>query len=332
MKKQLARILSIAMVLSLLTIGAMATENPYFDLGGRTVAQENFPYWDDSYDYYTLDVIHMKAGETITFTAPADGYALTCNFKVMLAGDKYYNQSFNDPIFQLEKENFKKGEKFVYAIPTPAVAYAGTALTAQQLSTAKFLVTLDASWVNEDMYTESNELYIVLDQAGAADPAKPVTPSKPADPAKPVAPAAATAKPTASPVLVDGKETAFDAYNIGGNNYFKLRDIAQILRGTGKQFEVTWNSEKAAIDMVSGKAYTSVGGEMTAGDGKDKSCTLNAAPVYKDGTAVTLTAYNIGGNNYFKLRDLGSTFDFDVSWDTAKGTVVVDTAHAYTAD
>lgn len=38
--------------------------------------------------------------------------------------------------------------------------------------------------------------------------------------------ATATAKPTASKVLVNGKEVAFDAYNINDNNYFKLRDIA----------------------------------------------------------------------------------------------------------
>ncbi|NMA51922.1 MAG: hypothetical protein GX949_02795, partial [Peptococcaceae bacterium] len=36
-------------------------------------------------------------------------------------------------------------------------------------------------------------------------------------------PATVQAKPTASSVLVNGKQTAFDAYNIGGNNYFKLR-------------------------------------------------------------------------------------------------------------
>ena len=53
--------------------------------------------------------------------------------------------------------------------------------------------------------------------------------------------ATATAKPTASKVLVNDKDVAFDAYNINDNNYFKRRDIALQLSGTEKQFEVEWD-------------------------------------------------------------------------------------------
>jgi len=44
--------------------------------------------------------------------------------------------------------------------------------------------------------------------------------------------------PTASDVLVNGEIIAFDAYNISDSTYFKLRDIAYVLNGTEKQFEV----------------------------------------------------------------------------------------------
>lgn len=137
------------------------------------------------------------------------------------------------------------------------------------------------------------------------------------------APKSITATPTASKVLVNGKEISFDAYTINQNNYFKLRDIASVLSGTNKQFEVTWNSEKGAIDMLSNQAYTPVGGELAAGDGLSKTPVLNTAKVYLDGQEVNLTAYTINGNNYFKLRDLGKLFDFDVSWN---GAVVIDTS------
>lgn len=141
-----------------------------------------------------------------------------------------------------------------------------------------------------------------------------------------------TATPTASKVLVNGKETAFDAYNIGGNNYLKLRDVATVVSGSAKQFEVRWNAEKKGIDLMSAQAYTAVGGEMAKGDGTAKSAVANNAPIYLNGTTLSLTAYTIGGNNYFKLRDLGQTFDFDVSWDTAHHAVAIDTAASYTAD
>ena len=45
-----------------------------------------------------------------------------------------------------------------------------------------------------------------------------------------------------------------------------------------------------------------------------------------------LTGYNINGNNFFKLRDLGILFDFDVTWDSVNSAVIVDTSHSYTAD
>lgn len=75
------------------------------------------------------------------------------------------------------------------------------------------------------------------------------------------------ANPMKSIVLVNGKAVAFDAYNIGGNNYFKLRDVANAINGSEKQFEVTWDGSKNAINLISNNAYTAVGGEMTKGDG-----------------------------------------------------------------
>lgn len=46
----------------------------------------------------------------------------------------------------------------------------------------------------------------------------------------------------------------------------------------------------------------------------------------------SVNAYNILDNNYFKLRDLGQAFDFDVSWDEASQTITIDTSASYTPD
>ena len=159
----------------------------------------------------------------------------------------------------------------------------------------------------------------------------------------PVAPATAVANPTTSKIFVNGKEVAFDAYNINGNNYFKLRDVAITVRKTPKQFEVQWDptmiytndagqQARGGIALFSGKAYTTVGGEMKKGDGIAKNCVLTTSPITKDGQPVQFTAYNINGNNYFKLRDLGEAFDFNVSWDGQLKAVVVNTSESYVAD
>ncbi|MDR1616920.1 MAG: copper amine oxidase N-terminal domain-containing protein [Syntrophomonadaceae bacterium] len=143
---------------------------------------------------------------------------------------------------------------------------------------------------------------------------------------------ALVAKPTSSTVLVNGENVAFDAYNISGNNYFKLRDLAYVLNGSAKQFEVSWDGAKNAITLTSGKVYTVVGGEMTGKGAGDKSPTATSSKIYLDGKEVIFTAYNIEGNNYFKLRDIGTAFDFGVTWDGAKNTIVIDTGSNYTTD
>ena len=145
--------------------------------------------------------------------------------------------------------------------------------------------------------------------------------------------AGVAATKTASKVTVDGAAKSFDAYTIASNNYFKLRDIAMVLNGTAKQFEVTFDGAKNAIDLISGKPYTAVGGEMTASTGgASQTATASTAKIYVDGKEVALTAYTISGNNYFKLRDLGQTFDFGVEWDGAANSIAIKSTVGYTPE
>lgn len=140
------------------------------------------------------------------------------------------------------------------------------------------------------------------------------------------------AAPTASKIIVDGVETEFEAYNINGNNYFKLRDVAMAVNGTPKQFSISWDSEKDAISLLSSFPYTPVGGELTKGDGIAKTAEVTHSDVFKETYRLALLSYNINGNNYFKLRDIGQVFDFDVTWDGTNNCIVIDTANSYTAD
>lgn len=151
-----------------------------------------------------------------------------------------------------------------------------------------------------------------------------------AKPEEPAAPEKADAKPSSNTILVNGQQIAFEAYNIGGNNYFKLRDLASALNGTEKQFEVTWDASANAIRIISGQAYTPVGGELAvSGETGVKTAQRTSSSMYLDGAAVQWTAYNIGGNNYFKLRDIGKALDFYVGWDAAANTVIIDTTKGY---
>jgi hypothetical protein len=160
-------------------------------------------------------------------------------------------------------------------------------------------------------------------------PAAPAAEPKPA-PAEPAAAAAkATATPTAAKVFIDGAEISFDAYNIDGANFVKLRDMAFSLNGTAKQFDVAFDAAANAIGLLPGTAYTVVGGEMAAGDGKTKEALITTSKIVMNGAEIRLTAYNIGGNNYFKLRDIGQTFDFSTEYDDANKAIMIDTSLPY---
>lgn len=138
--------------------------------------------------------------------------------------------------------------------------------------------------------------------------------------------------PTASKIYVDGKEMQFEAYNIDDNNHFKLRDIAKAISGSQKQFEVSWDGEKSAINLISNSPYTEVGGELVIGDGTIKKAKQSTSSIFKDGEAVGFTAYTINDNNYFELRDIGQIFNFDVSWDAETNSILIETDKEYTDD
>ena len=52
--------------------------------------------------------------------------------------------------------------------------------------------------------------------------------------------AGVTANPTTSRVFVDGAEVKLEAYNIGGNNFFKLRDIGNEV-DFSHIYDLVWN-------------------------------------------------------------------------------------------
>ena len=140
------------------------------------------------------------------------------------------------------------------------------------------------------------------------------------------------ARPISATVLINGKNVAFDAYSILGNNYFKLRDLAYALSGTGKQFDVGWDGENNAISLTIGKPYIPIGGDMVRGSSDNKTPSISESKVYFNGKEVKFTAYNIGGNNYFKLRDIGETLDFKITWDSASNTISINTGAGYISE
>lgn len=60
--------------------------------------------------------------------------------------------------------------------------------------------------------------------------------------------------------------------------------------------------------------------------------TLSTNRILVDGQEVHLTAYNINGNNYVMLRDVGRTVGFNVYWDSDAKCVQVESGKPYTGE
>lgn len=142
----------------------------------------------------------------------------------------------------------------------------------------------------------------------------------------------ASAVPAFAAVSVNGGKVELDSYCINGHNYFKVRDLAQILSGTEKQFEVYWQDNMAGttITLTSGRAYTPNGSELAAPGTALKEAVPGSWSAYLDSKPVSIASYIIDGVGYFKLRDLAKAMDFGVAWDGTGGTIVIDTAAGYT--
>ena len=61
----------------------------------------------------------------------------------------------------------------------------------------------------------------------------------------------------------------------------------------------------------------------------NKAVTPTSSKIYLDGELVEFTAYNIEGNNYFRLRDIMQIFDIFVEWDGATSTITLYTSKGY---
>lgn len=137
-----------------------------------------------------------------------------------------------------------------------------------------------------------------------------------------------TATPSKNPIYCQ-EELVDDipVYSLFDNNYFRLRDIAQLM-----DFAVVWNAEQNCIEIKTDTGY----GEAEAGLGaatQNKTAVASPQTVYIDGEKVEgMTVYSIDGYNYFRLRDLAESVDFGCVYDAGKNSVVLDAGYGYMPD
>jgi len=141
-------------------------------------------------------------------------------------------------------------------------------------------------------------------------------------------PAQVSATVSSQGLTVNGTAKKLYAYNINGNNFVKLRDLAYAINGTAKQFAVSFDQNSNTIYLTSNSPYVSNGQENVKLSAPRKVAATTQL-VYQDNAAINPMAYNIDGNNYVMLRDIGLLFNFSVTYNSATKTILIDTSSSY---
>lgn len=113
------------------------------------------------------------------------------------------------------------------------------------------------------------------------------------------------------------------SYIYSDYNYFKLRDIGEIL-GYDVKWD-PWKNEAVFIKSEQAKAITNLQAQKEDNKAFISSQTIRVKGEEKDSIFYCQGCINIDGYQYFKLRELETILNFEYNWDTKSNTITIYT-------
>lgn len=130
------------------------------------------------------------------------------------------------------------------------------------------------------------------------------------------------AKPSQSLVFINDIYASLSGFNIQNNNYYGLRDLAKAFTGTTSQFNIRWNQQQNAIEIITGQAYFSEDvEEQNYTSSNTYKAVLSTSKLLINGQPVYIKAYTVNNRNYFQLRDLASKIPFELELDSINNSI-----------
>lgn len=127
-------------------------------------------------------------------------------------------------------------------------------------------------------------------------------------------------KATTQKVRLDDKDVVIYGYNIDGENYFKLRDVAAVLKDSKVKFGVEYKD--GLVTLTKGADYKVLDTDQKEVKAESEAMLTNDK-VKVGETDLAAKAFKIDGNNYYRVRDLGKALDFGVDYDEESNTVLL---------
>lgn len=130
-------------------------------------------------------------------------------------------------------------------------------------------------------------------------------------------------------ITLDKEAVEVAAYNIAGSNYLKLRDVAAIMSGKKKQFNIDYNAERKLIVVETGKPYTKLESDLKPIKEASAKAILSEKAIILNGDDEDIDTAFINETNYVKLRDIAKIANFYVGYDEPTQTVILKSDEAY---
>lgn len=129
-------------------------------------------------------------------------------------------------------------------------------------------------------------------------------------------------------LYINGQKTSVKGFNIKDYNYYKLRDLARILKIHGTNFSL-WGDEKEIVINLNKSYDESEARYIPYEKGEKRPAILKeiSLKIIKEDKEETIKtqAYNIDGYNYFKLRDMAKTLNYEANYDAKKNRALIAT-------
>ncbi len=134
--------------------------------------------------------------------------------------------------------------------------------------------------------------------------------------------AAVIAKPSSQTFKVNGETVPILSYNIAGQNYSRMRDIASAL-----DFYIEYINAANTVQIDLTKPYE--GAAITLNHIEQAEAKPSGQLFTLDGSAISFTAYNIAGQNYVRIRDIAEAVNIYVAFDQPTNCVLFDKTRNY---
>lgn len=132
-------------------------------------------------------------------------------------------------------------------------------------------------------------------------------------------------------LLINSQKADVISYNIEGSNYYSIRDIGGLLKGTEAEFALDYSREDSKLIIDRNAAYNE---ENQAQDNveEESQAILSPQTIVVDGQEQNISFYEINDRAYFSIRDLAEALGFGIDYDSVSRNVLVNTQTGYVAE